>query len=171
MASDVLLSRVPVPPGHVHRVQSEDPDANAAAERYEDEIRSAIGPRTRTPRLDLALLGVGADGHTASLFPGSQALAEEHRLVVANWVKALDAYRITMTLPMINAARLVAFLVAGTDKAAVVRDILQPAGGTPLHPARLVRPVDGRVMWFLDAAASSLLEGGGMTAGPVPSTR
>jgi 6-phosphogluconolactonase len=158
MAYDTLLSRVPLRPEQVHRIEGEDRDASAAAARYEQELRSVVGGRASVPRLDLVLLGVGADGHTASLFPGSLALAEERRLVVSNWVEPLKAHRITMTLPMINAPRLVAFLVTGREKAAIVRDVLQPSPVTPLHPARRVTPVDGRVSWFLDAAASSLLD-------------
>jgi len=157
MAHETLLSRVPLRSEQVHRVQAEDPDASAAAERYEDEIRSVIDRGARVPRLDLALLGVGADGHTASLFPGSAALGEDRRLVVSNWVEAFETHRITMTLPMLNAARLVMFLVAGVGKAQAVRGVLQPTGGGVVLPASLVRPTDGRMMWFLDAAAATML--------------
>jgi len=157
MANATLLSRLTLRSDQVHRVEAENPDASAAAERYEDEIRSAIDRGARVPRLDLLLLGIGSDGHTASLFPGSPALAEEHRLIVSNWVEAFGAHRITMTLPMINAARLVMFLVAGTEKAAAVRDVLQPSLRSPLLPARLVNLVDGQVIWCLDAAAAALL--------------
>ncbi|HEX5108682.1 MAG TPA: 6-phosphogluconolactonase [Vicinamibacterales bacterium] len=157
MAHETLLSRVPIGSGQVHRVQAEDPDAGAVAQRYEEEIRSVIGRSASIPRFDLMLLGLGADGHTASLFPGTPALTEARRLVVANWVEAFAAYRITMTLPIINAARLVMFLVAGMDKAIAVRDVLRSGGGGAVLPASLVRPTDGHEMWFLDAEAAMLL--------------
>jgi 6-phosphogluconolactonase len=157
MANATLLTHVPLRADQVHRVEGENPDASDAAERYEDEVRSVIDRGAQVPRLDLVLLGIGADGHTASLFPGSPALAEKHRLVVSNWVEAFGADRITMTLPMINAARLVMFLVAGKEKAAAVREVLRPSPGTPPLPARLVNAVDGRVIWCLDAAAATSL--------------
>jgi 6-phosphogluconolactonase len=157
MAYESLLCKVPVDAQRVHRVLGEEPDANAAATVYEQEIRDSIGRGVDIPRLDLVLLGLGPDGHTASLFPGTTAMYERTRLVVADWVGKLDAYRITMTLPLLNAARQIMFLVTGEDKAQIVRDVLQPRRDAPTLPAQLVRPTGGRVGWLLDRAAASLL--------------
>jgi len=155
MAYEALLSKVPVNRSRVHRVLSENPDANAAASSYEADIHAAFG--AGVPRFDLMLLGLGTDGPTASLFPGTAALSEDRRLVVANWVDKFKTHRITMTLPVLNAARLVMFLVAGEEKAEAIRKVLQPEPDAPTLPAQLVRAGDGRVVWLLDREASSLL--------------
>jgi 6-phosphogluconolactonase len=159
MAHDAMLSKVPARPDRVHRVRSENSDASAAAMEYEDELRTSLRAGDGIPRLDLVLLGMGADGHTASLFPGTSALFEQTRLVVATWVERLHASRITMTLPLINAARLVAILVAGADKAERVREALEPVEGGESLPVQLVRPQHGRLVWLLDRGAASLLDG------------
>jgi 6-phosphogluconolactonase len=103
------------------------------------------------PRFDLVLLGMGPDGHTASLFPGTDALGERKRLVVANWVEKFNAFRITMTLPVLNNAASVIFLVSGAEKAAVLREVLEGEGGR--FPSQLIRPADGSLLWLVDAAA------------------
>jgi 6-phosphogluconolactonase len=157
MAREAMLSRVPVPPGQVHRVRGEEPDPAAAAAAYERELRTSFGTDTGVPRFDLVLLGLGPDGHTASLFPSTTALSERARLVVANRVEKLGAWRITLTFPVLNAARLVLFIVSGSDKAEAVRDVLQPRTDAPALPASLVRPVDGRLLWHLDDAAARLI--------------
>lgn len=157
MANETMLSKVPAQPERVHRVQSEHADAALVAEWYEADISASIASRAGTPCFDLIVLGIGVDGHTASLFPGTAALAEGNRLVVANWVEMLSAHRITMTFPLINAARLVIFLAAGEEKADVLRRILEPKGPARNLPAQLVRPIDGEVLWLLDGAAASLL--------------
>ena len=108
------------------------------------------------PRFDLILLGLGTDGHTASLFPGTPALAERQRLCVDNWVPASGARRITMTLPLINAAQTVMFMVSGPDKAAIVRAVQQRRGSEDAFPAQLVQP-DGELLWMLDRDAARLL--------------
>ncbi len=154
MAHEALLTKVPVAEARVHRVPAERPDAHEVAEAYEADVQSIAGPGGGVPRLDLVLLGIGADGHTASLFPGTAALNERSRLVVANWVEKLDAFRITMTLPLLNAAREVIFLVTGAEKAEAVRDILRPGPDTTATPASLIQPADGSVMWLLDRAAA-----------------
>lgn len=154
MAQDSLLSRVPVRGDRVHRVRAEQPDASVAAIAYEVEIRRAFDTYGEIPRFDLILLGLGADGHTASLFPGTPALDERSRLVTANHVPSLGADRITMTYPLLNAARRILFVVAGSEKAAAVRAVLQPDPDAPVLPARLVRPEDGKVIWVLDRAAA-----------------
>jgi 6-phosphogluconolactonase len=156
MAEDALLSRVPVKANRIHRVRAELPDPSVAAIAYEVEIRRTFDSYGDIPRFDLILLGLGADGHTASLFPGTPALAERSRLVTANHVANLGD-RITMTYPLLNAARLVMFIVAGSEKAATVRAVLHPDPDTPELPARLVQPQDREVVWMLDREAAGRL--------------
>lgn len=158
MARDGLLARVPLPAANIHRIPAELPDADRAARRYEAAIRRvfALGAGA-LPRFDLILLGLGADGHTASLFPGTTALAETQRLVVANRVSQLDAWRITLTLPVINCARTVMFLVSGADKAAALERVLGGTAEAAALPAAHVRPRGGQVIWMVDAAAASAL--------------
>ena len=165
MAHEALLSRVPVRPERVHRVPSEQPDPAVAASLYEAELRHALGADRDVPRLDLILLGLGPDGHTASLFPGTHALSERRRLYAANRVDSLAADRITATLPLLNAARQVVFVVAGGEKAPAVRSILEPDADAPILPARLVRPERGTLHWVVDRAAARQLNGDGARAG------
>ncbi len=156
MANETLLSKVPVPPGNVFRIAAENPDAAAAAAAYEQTLRKFFETDApAVPRFDLILLGMGPDGHTASLFPGTAGLQEKSRLVIANWVEKLKAYRLSFTFPVLNAARNVDFLVGGTDKASVLRSVLEDDGAGEPYPAKLVRPNDGRLIWFLDRAAAS----------------
>lgn len=158
MCEECLLSKVPVPPGNVFRIPAENPDAAAAAEAYEQTLRKffALEPGS-VPRLDLILLGIGPDGHTASLFPETAALNEKSRLAVANWVEKLNTSRITLTLPVLNAARIVMFLVSGTDKAPAVRAVLESDTSGEQYPAKLVRPTEGQLIWLVDRAAASEL--------------
>src|SRR5262249_45955468 len=125
MADEALLSRVPLPPGNVHRVEAELSDASEAAARYAREIERvfALAPGG-WPRFDLVLLGMGPDGHTASLFPGSDALAVRDRTVAATWVAKFAMFRITLTYPVFDAAAAVHFLVAGADKAQTLPAVL-----------------------------------------------
>lgn len=156
MAKESFLSKVAIPPGNIFPVPAENPDASAAAETYEQTLRTffALAPG-EFPRFDLILLGMGPDGHTASLFPETAALQEKSRLVVANWVEKLNASRITLTLPVLNAARCVAFLVSGTDKAAVLHEVLEGNAPPEKYPSKLVQPDEGRLIWFVDRAAAS----------------
>lgn len=150
MAYEAMLSKVP--PGNVFRMHGENPDADAAAADYELTLKSFFQLRTGDfPRFDLILLGLGPDGHTASLFPGSAALKENKRLVVANWVEEFHTHRITFTFPVLNNSACVMFLVSGKEKAPALHQVLE--GGTNL-PAMRVRPTDGRLLWLLDAAAA-----------------
>jgi 6-phosphogluconolactonase len=146
-----LLDHVPIPADRVHRIAGEI-DPLAAADAYELTLREALG---KEGRLDLILLGIGVDGHTASLFPRHQALTETGRWVVPVHAPADPPWRVTMTLPLINAARHVLFLVIGSEKAAAVRDLQK---GEPL-PASMVQPADGSLTVLVDAEAASLLEG------------
>jgi 6-phosphogluconolactonase len=152
MASEVLLDHVPV--GSVHRIRGELPP-DEAAKAYEEELRTFF--RTEdVPRFDLILLGAGRDGHTASLFPETSALEVHDRWVVANPVLKLDTIRITLTIPIINAARAVVFLVAGEDKAEAVKEILEGDADPRAYPATLIQP-PGAPQWLLDQSAASLL--------------
>jgi 6-phosphogluconolactonase len=154
MTKAALLSKVPVPEKNIFRIHAEDKDAAAAANDYEQNLRSFFRLQPGDlPRFDLILLGLGTEGHTASLFPGSSALQEQQRLVVATWVEKLKTDRITLTLPVINHAACVTFLVSGADKAAIVREVLQdPAEHLP---AQKVRPLEGKLVWLLDRAAAA----------------
>jgi 6-phosphogluconolactonase len=158
MANESLLAKVPVPPANVFRIPAENPDADAAAEIYEQTLRKFFGLAPgEFPRFDLILLGIGPDGHTASLFPETAALQEKTRLVVANWVEKLNTSRITLTLPVLNHARCVAFLVSGIDKAAALHEVLEGKAPGEKYPSKLVQPSEGKLIWFVDRAAASEL--------------
>ena len=155
MVQEALLSKVDIPPENIHRMAGEKKPEIAAAE-YEETLRQFFQLSTgEVPRFDLILLGIGEDGHTASLFPGSEALTESKRLVVAYYVKKLQAYRLTLTLPVLNNGAAIVFLVTGENKSAAVKQVLEPEAGEPLVPAAKIRPVDGRLSWLIteDAAA------------------
>jgi 6-phosphogluconolactonase len=152
MASEVLLDHVPV--ANVHRIRGELPP-DEAAEAYEEELRKFFQTEDG-PRFDLILLGIGADGHTASLFPWTPALEIQDRWVVANPVPRLDTTRITLTVPAINAARAVIFLVEGEDKAEAVREVLEGDADPRAYPAKLIQHPGGPE-WMLDQSAASLL--------------
>jgi 6-phosphogluconolactonase len=158
MAEETLLSKIPVAAGNVFRIAAENPDAAAAAEAYEKTLRKffALEPG-QFPRFDLILLGMGPDGHTASLFPGTAALEEKSKLVVANWVDKLKTSRLTLTLPVLNAARCVAFLVSGMDKAPALHAVLESDAPGEQYPSKLIHPTDGKLIWLLDRAAASQL--------------
>jgi len=156
MVNEAMLSKVPVPPANVFRVEAENPDASAAAAAYEQTLRKffQLDPNG-VPRFDLILLGMGPDGHTASLFPGTEGLKEKSRLVIANWVEKLKTHRLSFTLPVLNAAHTVAFLVSGTDKAPALKEVLEGNDPGEQYPAKLVQPKDGKLIWLLDRAAAS----------------
>ena len=160
MVSTTLLSSGLVPAAHVHRVRAEMPDANAAALDYDVEVHSFFTPGMRAdslPRFDVILLGMGPDGHTASLFPGSKALEEKERWVVANWVEKFNSARITFTFPVINAASNVLLLVAGSDKADMLYDVLVSSRKEEKFPVQRVKPTIGAKTWLLDRAAAARL--------------
>jgi 6-phosphogluconolactonase len=154
MANEALLAKVPVPRENVFRVRTEENDASLAALDYEQTLKGFFKLRDgEVPRFDLIFLGMGPDGHTASLFPGTAALDETKRLVVANWVEKFKTYRITFTYPVLDAAACVTFLVAGEDKASALRMVREdPSSGLP---AQRVQLKDGRLIWLLDRAAAS----------------
>ena len=154
MADETMLSKVPIAQGQIHRIRGEMPDAEHAAQEYEKEIRALSSDAV--PRFDLVHLGLGTDGHTASLFPGTTALDEQQRLCVANHVTKLDTHRITLTLPVLNAARAVVFIVSGAEKAPIVHEVVRGSDG-PRLPAALVQPTPGELWWMLDRAAAGKL--------------
>lgn len=153
-AAGALLSRLLLPEANIHRMRGELPPQTAAAE-YEAEVRRWVSGDP--PRFDLILLGMGDDGHTASLFPGTEALDIDDRLVSANHVPKLNADRLTFTAPLINAARQVIFLVTGEGKAQALKAVLEGTDDPDTYPAQLVRPRDGRLTWLVDEPAASLL--------------
>jgi 6-phosphogluconolactonase len=156
MANEAMLSRVDVPEANVHRIQGERSITQDAANIYESELKNCFRLAIdEVPRLDLVLLGIGADGHTASIFPGSEVLQETRKLVAAPWVEKLHTYRITMTLPVLNNAANVMFLVSGEDKAVMVNEVLN--GEPNKFPAQLINPGSGSLTWLLDEAAASRL--------------
>jgi len=162
MTREALLDRVPLPKANVHRIRGEA-DPVEAAGAYEGELRRTFatpeGPPRRTPgaRFDLVLLGLGDDGHTASLFPGTAAVHEATRWVVAHHVAALSMWRITLTPVVINAAAEVVFLVSGQPKAAILQRVLEGAPRPDTLPAQAIAPSDGQLRWLVDAAAAKKL--------------
>jgi 6-phosphogluconolactonase len=157
MIRDVLLRHVPIPEANFHRMAAEQADRDEAAHQYADELARILPPAPgEFPRLDLVFLGMGPDGHTASLFPGTDALEEETLWVRLNFVEKLEVHRLTLTLPVLNAARRIVFLVSGAEKAETLRRVLE-ADGEEL-PSQRIRPVEGEVSWFVDKAAARLLE-------------
>lgn len=156
MASESLLSNIPVPPENVHRVLAEL-DAKIAASRYQEELQNFFHPAPGAwPRFDLIMLGMGPDGHTASLFPDSPALTENSKIVAANWVEKFNCYRITVTFPVLNAGQLVMFLISGAGKAEMLKDVLQSSSQLK-YPCQRVQPVNGRLLWMVDQPAARLL--------------
>jgi len=157
MVKESLLAKIAIPAENVFRVPAENPDAAAAAADYEAQLRRFFELRPgEFPRFDLILLGMGPDGHTASLFPDSLALDEQSRLVVANWVAKLNTHRITFTFPVLNRAAEVMFMASGADKADILHQVLEGKSIPPL-PSQRVQPSDGKVLWMLDEAAAAKL--------------
>jgi 6-phosphogluconolactonase len=154
MVNEALFSRVPAPAQNVHRIAGERSVADEAAHQYESDLRLAFG--TRIPAFDVILLGLGEDGHTASLFPHSPALNETDRLVVAPYVEKLNAYRITLTLPVLNNGKATMFLVTGASKAEILREVIYTDKKTDLYPAQAISPTNGAVSWLVDKAAARL---------------
>ena len=152
MANEALLTHVPVSADKIHRIRGENADADDAARDYEHTIVKVTGESL--PRLDLIFLGLGTDGHTASIFPGSEVLHETKRLVAAPYVEKFKSYRITMTLPLLNNGAAIVFLVSGAEKAEIVKAVLE---GEDDYPAQAVNPFQGELIWMLDKDAASKL--------------
>jgi 6-phosphogluconolactonase len=158
MTREVLLDHVPLAPGQIHRMEGELEPEKAAA-RYETELRSSFRLEgAELPRFDVLQLGMGPDGHTASLFPHTQALHEKHRLVTANQVQGVkDSLRITLTQPVINNAAEVFFLIGGTDKAKILKEVMFGPRDEERLPSQMIFPANGILTLLLDRAAAALL--------------
>ncbi|HKM85853.1 MAG TPA: 6-phosphogluconolactonase [Terriglobales bacterium] len=157
MVNESLLTKITIPAENVFRVTAENPDAAAAALEYEERIRRFFELKCgEFPRFDLILLGMGPDGHTASLFPDSPALDEQSRLVVSNWVAKFKTDRITFTFPVLNHANEVMFMTSGADKADMLHQVLE-GKNTPPFPSQRVQPSDGKLLWMIDEPAAAKL--------------
>ncbi|PYS94038.1 MAG: 6-phosphogluconolactonase [Acidobacteria bacterium] len=155
MAREALLAQVMLPLENVHRMIGEG-DAVANARLYEDELRQFFDG-AQWPQLDLVMLGMGDDGHTASLFPGSRALHEDKAWVTANWVEKFSTFRITLTAPAINHAAHIMFIVTGAGKTDRLPEVLKGPRETDRLPSQLIHPVNGTLEWFTDKAAAAKL--------------
>lgn len=158
LANQRLLSKVPVNPANIFRIRAELDPETATAE-YSDLLNSALNDPA--PRFDLVLLGMGPDGHTASLFPQTAALAISDRTVAANYVEKLKAWRITLTAEAINRARDVVFMVSGADKAAALKEVLEGEFRPADLPSQSIAPENGRLTWLIDEPAAKLLSNRG----------
>ena len=156
-AFDTLLSKVALPDKNIHRIKGEEAPDEAARD-YEEEIRKFFGESER-PGFDLIILGVGEDGHTASLFPGSKSLEETVRLAVPVYLEERKKDRVTLTLPVLSNADQILFLAAGSSKAAVLFEILGDVGKKREYPAGLIRPARGNMTWLIDQEAAGKLRG------------
>jgi 6-phosphogluconolactonase len=170
MTREALLSKVPVPPQNVFRISGDLPDPEKAAEEYTATLtqfflagpganRTGTAPLSNVPRFDLMFLGMGPDGHTASLFPHTAALEAGEQIAVANYVEKFKTHRITLTAATINNARNVTFLAAGQDKAETLRNVLEGSYQPDVYPSQLIRPHNGSLLWLVDEAAARLLGG------------
>jgi 6-phosphogluconolactonase len=158
MAYEAMLSRVMVPPEQIHRIKTENPDAGQAAEQYEQVLREFFRLQPgQWPRFDLVLLGMGPDGHTASLFPGTDAIHEQVRLVAAPWVQKFNTHRVTLTPPVLNHSAAVIFMVSGSDKAETLQAVLEGGYEPDRLPSQVVRPAEGALLWLVDRAAAAKL--------------
>lgn len=158
MTREALLDHVPIPAENVHRLRGEEDPPKAAA-AYEHELKEFFGHDLNPgglPPFDLILLGLGDDAHTASLFPGSDAIDEQGAWVVANWAPSQKAWRLTLTAPVLNAGRAVAFLVSGAAKAEPLHSVLHGAFDPHRYPAQLVRPLGGKLTFLVDLPAAKL---------------
>ncbi|MGB9199178.1 MAG: 6-phosphogluconolactonase [Terriglobales bacterium] len=157
MVNESLLSKIAMPAQNVFRVKAELPDAAFAAADYETQLRRFFELKPNEfPRFDLILLGMGPDGHTASLFPDSEGLRESSKLVIANWVEKFKTNRISFTFPLLNNAAEVMFLASGSDKSEMIHEVLEDKRTPPL-PSQQVQPTNGRLIWMLDESAAAKL--------------
>lgn len=158
MANETMLAKAHVRTENIHRMQTEQSDAGKVAQDYEQELQNFFHlTADQLPVFDFNLLGIGPDGHTASLFPGTKALYEKKRRVVTNWVEKFQTNRFTMTAPVLNNADTIVFLVSGQEKAEILQQILEGDHQPDLLPAQLIRPTHGKLIWLVDRAAASRL--------------
>jgi 6-phosphogluconolactonase len=159
MANEAMLSKVPIAASQLFRMKGEYKEAEKAAAEYERELRKFFQLTAgQFPRFDLVMLGMGPDGHTASLFPGTKALDEHQRLVTSNWVGKFYTHRITLTAPVLNHAACVMFMVHGQDKAQPLKAVLEGPHEPAQLPSQLIQPVNGTLLWLVDETAASLLD-------------
>ena len=158
MASESLFSKAPIQPSQITRIRAEYPDAEKAALEYQQALRAYFKMKEgEYPRFDLVLLGMGEEGHTLSLFPGTKALHASNRVVVRNWVGKLYTDRITLTAPAANQANRVIFMVTRSDKALALKAVLEGPYEPDQLPAQLIQPASGKLLWLVDQAAGSML--------------
>lgn len=158
MATETMLSKVPIKPEQVFRIKGEYKDTEKAAQEYEQVLRTSFKiAEGQFPRFDLVFLGIGNEGHTASLFPGTKALDETKRLAVRNWVGKLYTNRVTLTAPAINNAARVIFMITGADKALALKGILEGPYEPEQLPAQLIQPPNGKLLWLVDTVAGGML--------------
>ena len=161
MARETLFAKSPLKPEQVTRIKGEYPDAEKAAEEYEQAVRSHFNlTNGQLPRFDLVLLGMGNEGHTLSLFPGTKALRENRRIAVHNWVGKVLMDRITLTAPAVNNSANVIFMVTGAEKAPALTAVLERVYEPEQLPAQLIQPANGNLLWLVDTAAGSMLTHG-----------
>ncbi len=158
MARQNLLDQVPIPAENIHRIRGED-EPKIAARDYEKLLQEFFegNNEAHNPRFDLVLLGLGNDGHTASLFPNTTALDVDDRWVTANYVESMRAWRVTLTATAINSAQHIMFLVAGANKADTLRQVLEGDNLPSVYPAQAIKPKDGRLIWLVDGDAAIFL--------------
>ena len=161
MVAEAMISKSPLKPEQVTRIKGEYPDAEKAAQEYEQALRSYFKLKDgEYPRFDLLLAGMGNEGHTLSLFPGTKALHADGRIVVRNWVGKLYADRITLTAPAASNAARIMFMVTGADKAPALKAVLEGPFEAEQLPAQLLQPKNGKLLWLVDGAAGSMLSTG-----------
>jgi len=161
MASEAMISKSPLKPEQVTRIKGEYPDTEQAALEYEKALREYFQLKDgEYPRFDLVLAGMGNEGHTLSLFPGTKALHADGRMVVRNWIGKLYTERITLTAPVASNAAQVIFMVTGADKAPALKAVLEGPFEPDQLPAQLLQPRDGKLLWLVDTAAGSMLTAG-----------
>ncbi len=156
LAQEVLLSKIPIPANQIHRMPADQPDREAASREYTSEMQRTFGTNG-IPSFDLLQLGMGPEGHTASLFPHQESLHEQQRLVIPVIVPKPPPPRLTFTPPLLNAARHVLFLVTGSEKAEAIQAVLEGPDQPEEYPAQIVRPPKGEVVWMLDTGAAAKL--------------
>jgi 6-phosphogluconolactonase len=161
MATEAMISRSPLKPEQVTRIKGENPDAEQAALEYEKTLRNYFHLKPgEYPRFDLVLVGMGSEGHTLSLFPGTKALHADGRIAVRNWVGKLGTDRITLTAPAASNSAEILFMVTGADKAPALKSVLEGPYEPDQLPAQLLQPKNGKLLWLVDAAAGSMLTSG-----------
>jgi 6-phosphogluconolactonase len=161
MATEAMISHVPLTKEQVVRIKGEYPDTEEAAREYEQALQSYFKLKAgEYPRFDLLFAGMGSEGHTLSLFPGTKALHSDGRIVVRNWIGKLCTERVTLTAPAASNAAQIIFMVTGADKACALKSVLEGPYEPEQLPAQLLQPKNGKLLWLVDTAASGMLATG-----------